>query len=128
MYKGIGPRGLGSPLKQTSKSVKGGMLKEATATAKLPSEKPSLSDAVKYAVATKTTARTWESKQHPSMVHHKVETVKGTPPMVGSTKMFGLASKGFKLMKSATSAPKVAKAAEVVGEGLEVYNTVKGKK
>lgn len=128
MYKGVGPRGLGSPLKQTKGKGGKAMLSEATVTAKLPSEKPSLSDAFKYAVATKTTARTWESKQHPSMVHHKVETVKGTPPMVGSTKMFGLASKGFNLMKSAASAPKTAKAAEIAGEALEMYNTVKSKK
>jgi len=114
---------------KVEKPVKNKMLNEVTVTAKLPSEQPNLLDAVKYAAATKTTAKTWKSKQHPSMVRHSVKPITGSPPMIGGTKMLGLGKNliGKKVfMRSAPSlASKVVpKTASAVGEGIEVKETV----
>ena len=134
MYKkGIGPNSLGSPLKQIApkqdKPTYGGVLKEATVTANLPKEKPSLGDAVKYSVATGTTARSWKNKQHPSMIRHSLKPIIGYPPMVGGPK---IATKGFQLAKKAVSklskyAPKTAEAVGEVLEGKQHYDKIKGK-
>ena len=127
MRKGIGPRALGSPLKQT----KGVMLDEVTVTGKLPSKKPSFLETVKYSVVTGTGGNTWKSKQHPSMVRHSYKPITGSPPMLGGAKVVNLgkgAVEGFNVMKSAASTPKVAKAAEYIGEALEITDLFKKKK
>jgi len=105
------------------------MLKEAAVTANLPKEQPSLGDAVRYSVATGTTAGSWRDKQHPSMIRHSPKPVTGNPPMVGGPKM---ATKGFQLAKKAVSklskyAPRTASAAGEVFEGLEDYDKIKRK-
>ena len=134
MYKkGIGPRSLGSPLKQNTpkkdKPIYGGVLKEATVTANLPSEKHSMLDAIKYVGATGTTAKTFEPKQHPKMVRNSVKPIMGTPPMIGGGK---IATKGFQLAKKVVSklskfGPKTASAAGEVVEAKQYYDKIKGK-
>jgi hypothetical protein len=137
MYKkGIGPKSLGSPLKQTTPKEdnsikKGHQIPETTVTAALPSEKPTLKEAIDYSFKTGTTAVTWEKKQHPKMRNaHKNTPVMGYPPMVGGGK---IAVKGFQLAKKAASKlsiylPKVAMGAGEVMEVQQQYDKIKGKR
>ena len=133
--KGIGPNNLGvSPLKLKSSPkkdppVQGGNLGEVTVTASLPKEQPSLSDAIKYVAATGKTAKSWKSKQHPSMIQRAVEPIMGYPPIVGGGKAVKV---GFNLAKKAASvfskrAPRVV---DAIGDGIEArdaYKVIKGK-
>ena len=135
MYKnGIGPHSLGSPIKQITPKKdepikKGHQIPETTVTAALPSELPTLKESINYALKTKTTAREWEKKQHPSMRKVRIEPMTGTPPIVGGGK---IAAKGFQLAKKAVSnlskyGPKTANLAGEVVETKQQYNKIKGK-
>ena len=108
MYKkGIGPNSLGSPLKQISpkkdKPIYGGVLKEATVTAK--------------------------KHPHPIAKYNGPRKIIGYPPAVGVPK---IAAKGFQLAKMAVSklskyAPKTAEAVGEVLEGKQHYDKIKGR-
>ena len=135
MYKnGIGPRSLGSPIKQITPKKdkpikKGHQIPETTVTAALPSELPTAKERINYTLKTGTTASEWKKKQHPSMRAKKITPVMGTPPMVGGGK---IAAKGFQLAKKAVSnlSKYGQKTANLTGEVLEAkqqYNKIKGK-
>lgn len=117
MYKGIGPNKLGSPLKQTGRV----MLDEATVTAKKPKSPPSLETKLQYGLAT---------GQLEKLEGGKPKPITGNPPMVGGANAINIGQgvvKGFNVMKSAASTPKVAKALEFIGEAWETANLFKGK-
>lgn len=115
--KGVGPRALGSPFKQTDRV----MLDEATVTAKKPSSPPSLETKMQYGLAT---------GQLEKLEGGKLKPITGNPPMVGGANAINIgqgAVKGFNIMKSAASTPRVAKAAEYIGEALETINLFNNK-
>ena len=88
------------------------MLDEATVTAKKPKSAPSAETKMKYMEST------GQIKEAPGVN----KPIMGNPPMAGA--IAGGAVKGFNLMKSAISTPKVAKALEYIGEAHETINMV----
>lgn len=77
----------GGQVKPKKNTLAKDVLKEVDVVAELPRkkrgsiEKPNLLDAIRYSAATKTTAKDWESKQHPAMKMSKTEPIMGYPPI-----------------------------------------------
>lgn len=77
----------GGQVKPKKKTLDKDVLKEVDVVAELPRkkrgsiEKPNLLDAIRYSTATQTTAKDWESKQHPAMKMSKTKPIMGYPPI-----------------------------------------------